>query len=152
MVRIHHEALRSVSSPERTSERFRAVTAAGELFSKSMSPFDTPEREFRERDAALSASEERYRELFENANDIVFTADLDGNFTSINRAGERLSGYDRSEVLSMNFTAVVAPEYAEVVQPRPRQETLGRRRSTTIRTRDPDEGRRAASRWKSTRG
>lgn len=52
----------------------------------------------READAALRASEERYRELFE----IVFTSDLEGNVTSINRAGERLSGHDRGEILSMN--------------------------------------------------
>jgi PAS domain S-box-containing protein len=73
-------------------------------------------RRLREADAELRASEERYRELFENANDIVFTVDLAGNFTSINRAGERLSGYHRDQVLSMNVAAIVAPEYLEAVR------------------------------------
>jgi PAS domain S-box-containing protein len=40
-------------------------------------------------DEELRRSEERYRELFENANDIVYTHDLDGIVTSVNVAGER---------------------------------------------------------------
>ena len=42
---------------------------------------------------ALRESEERYRELFENARDAIYVHDLDGNYTSINRAAEKLSGY-----------------------------------------------------------
>ena len=52
---------------------------------------------------ALRESEERYRDLVENANDIVFTLDLDGNVTSINSAVERLTGFSRAELLSMNM-------------------------------------------------
>lgn len=49
-----------------------------------------------EREQAL---EERYRELFENANDVVYTADLEGRFTSVNKAVERITGYTREETL-----------------------------------------------------
>jgi diguanylate cyclase (GGDEF)-like protein/PAS domain S-box-containing protein len=58
----------------------------------------------------LRQSEERYRELFENANDIVYTHDLAGNFTSLNKAAERITGYSREEALRMNFAQVIAPE------------------------------------------
>jgi PAS domain S-box-containing protein len=58
----------------------------------------------------LQRSEERYRELFENANDIVYTHDLAGNFTSINNAAERVLGYSSSDVLGLNVRDVVAPE------------------------------------------
>jgi len=58
----------------------------------------------------LRASEQRYRDLFENANDIVYTHDLQGNFTSINAAGERVTGYSRAEALRMNISRIVAPE------------------------------------------
>jgi PAS domain S-box-containing protein len=37
---------------------------------------------------SLRSSEEQFRQLFENANDIVYTLDLEGNFTSFNRVGE----------------------------------------------------------------
>jgi PAS domain S-box-containing protein len=64
----------------------------------------------------LHHSEERYRELFENANDIIYTHDLAGNFTSVNNAAERVLGYSRDEVLSMNVRDVIAPEQVETAQ------------------------------------
>jgi two-component system cell cycle sensor histidine kinase/response regulator CckA len=62
---------------------------------------------------ALRASEQHYRNLFENANDIIFGCDLVGNFTSINRAAEQITGYTREEAFGMNLLQVVAPEYRE---------------------------------------
>ena len=61
-------------------------------------------------EAVVRESEVRYRELFENANDIIYTHDLDGNFTSLNRSGERLTGYTREEAATMNVADVIAPE------------------------------------------
>ncbi|MEZ5426579.1 MAG: PAS domain S-box protein [Pyrinomonadaceae bacterium] len=62
---------------------------------------------------ALKESEERFRDLFENANDLIYTHDLEGNFTSLNRAGERITGYAREEAIKMNVSQIVAPEYLE---------------------------------------
>jgi len=60
---------------------------------------------------ALRESEERYRDLFENANDLIYTHDLAGNITSMNRAGERLTGYTRDEVRRMNIAQFLAPDH-----------------------------------------
>jgi PAS domain S-box-containing protein len=93
----------------RVAERTRQLEVA----------IETLRTEIRERERAeeaLRASEERYRELFENANDIVYTRDMAGSFTSINRAGERILGYPRAELLRMNVSQVVAPEYHEMVR------------------------------------
>jgi len=61
----------------------------------------------------LRRSQERYQEVVENANDIVYTQDLSGNFTSINRAGERITGYTRDEAQKLNMAQVVAPEHLD---------------------------------------
>jgi PAS domain S-box-containing protein len=62
---------------------------------------------------ALRQSEKRYRDLFENANDLIYTHDLNGNFTSLNKTGERITGYTRAEALEMNMAQVVVPEQLE---------------------------------------
>jgi PAS domain S-box-containing protein len=67
---------------------------------------------------ALRSSEERYRELFENANDVIFLHDLKGKVIEINRAGEYLTGYSRSEVLGHNFDNLIAPEARPLIHDR----------------------------------
>ena len=47
----------------------------------------------------LALSEERYRMLVDNANDIVATFDLKGRFTSVNPAIERILGFAPAEVI-----------------------------------------------------
>jgi PAS domain S-box-containing protein len=61
-------------------------------------------------EAAARESEERYRELLENANDMIYVHDLDGNFISWNRKAEDLSGYKMSETKALRITDLVAPE------------------------------------------
>ena len=67
---------------------------------------------------ALRQSEDKYRELIENANDIIYTIDLSGGLTSMNRSGERMTGYTHEEALRMNIANVIRPEDAERVRQR----------------------------------
>jgi PAS domain S-box-containing protein len=71
----------------------------------------TLREEKRRTEVALRDSEARYRELFENANDLLYVHDLHGRIISINHAAQRLSGYSHAEALTMNIFDVVAPEY-----------------------------------------
>jgi PAS domain S-box-containing protein len=52
--------------------------------------------------------------LFENAKDILFTIDLDGNVTSVNKAAEEVMGWPRTEALGKNIKGLVATEHAVV--------------------------------------
>ena len=64
----------------------------------------------------LRASEENYRDLVEGARDIIYTSDLSGRFTSLNRAGEQLTGYSREEAVTLNFADIVAPDYLDLAR------------------------------------
>jgi len=55
------------------------------------------------REASLQT---RYEELFRNANDMVFSVDSEGKFTSLNRAGERMLGLPSRTVIGMEMSTM----------------------------------------------
>lgn len=58
----------------------------------------------------LSRSEARFRDLVENAHDIIFTLSLDGKYTTMNEAGEHITGYTSEEAQQMTIDDTIAPE------------------------------------------
>jgi PAS domain S-box-containing protein len=56
-------------------------------------------------------NEQRYLSLLEHTDDIIYTHNLNGNFTSANGAAERLTGYSLEEILTLNVKQLVAPEF-----------------------------------------
>ncbi len=71
--------------------------------------------ERRRAEETLRASEYRYRELFDGAKDLIYVHDLNGNFVSINKAAQQITGYTADEALKMNIAQLVAPEDVENV-------------------------------------
>lgn len=63
----------------------------------------------------LRTSEERYRDLFENATDLIHSVDLDGRFQYVNTAWRKTLGYNDKEITDMTLSDVVIPEQRQAV-------------------------------------
>ncbi|MFI5397396.1 MAG: PAS domain S-box protein [Candidatus Binatia bacterium] len=75
---------------------------------------EAEERRARERaEEALRESEDRYRDLVENSQDLLCTHDLEGRILSMNAAPARALGYEPKEVLGRNIQNILAPEVRE---------------------------------------
>ena len=61
-------------------------------------------------EVALRESEERYRELFDNAREAIYVHDLSGRYVSLNGAAEKLSGYSREEIIGKHFSNFILPQ------------------------------------------
>ncbi|HET7322263.1 MAG TPA: PAS domain S-box protein, partial [Longimicrobiaceae bacterium] len=70
----------------------------------------------RRTEAAVRASRaEDLLALVEEAPDALYRADLSGNFTFVNAATERITGYPREELLRMSYLDLVRADYREGV-------------------------------------
>jgi len=78
-----------------------------------------PENKKRESD--LKESEAKYRELFENANDAMYTHDLKGKFLSINKLGSQLLGATEAEIIGSNIKQWLAPHSYGIFEDRVRK-------------------------------
>ena len=113
--KFEYQAYRKDGSRIWISENVRAVRDdSGTVVYYEGTAQDITERKHAEE--RLRESEERYRELFENAKDAIYVHDLDGRYTGMNRAAEKLSGYTRDEVLGKTFLDFVPPEHVEQVR------------------------------------
>jgi PAS domain S-box-containing protein len=66
-------------------------------------------------EAALKRSEARYRDLFENATDLIATVDLDSRLTAVNRRFADALGYTAEELIGRPLLDLVPPEWHEQV-------------------------------------
>jgi PAS domain S-box-containing protein len=66
--------------------------------------------ERRRAEQALHESEQRYRSLFDNNLDPIFSLDAEGRFFMANAAAERISGYTLEELKQTHFLRLCVPE------------------------------------------
>lgn len=90
----------------RVEERTRELRAAiGQLQSEIAYRAET--------EAALKASEKRYRHLVETSQDLIWSVDREGRFTFVNSAVKEMHGYNPEEMMGRLFSDFQPPEQVE---------------------------------------
>ncbi len=92
--------------------------------------------EARARAAALARSEARYTRLVESASDAIFTVDMDGRFTAVNRALELAVGSDRARLVGSAFVDLVDARDLPAAERLLRETYAGERSRGAVRFRD----------------
>lgn len=68
----------------------------------------TLEREVGKKTNEFKKSEQRYRSLVENAEDIIFTVNYDGNYLSINKHGATFFNLTPEEIIGKNISEIIS--------------------------------------------
>jgi PAS domain S-box-containing protein len=70
----------------------------------------------RRAEEALRLGEARFRQLTEQATDIIYNCDLRGRFTFFNHTAIKLMKYSEKELLGRHFLTLIRPDYQERAQ------------------------------------
>lgn len=81
---------------------------------------------------ALRQSEERYRQIFESANDAIISLTLDGIITTTNRGAEVLLGWPREERVGRHYREFLTPPSVTFTQERTRRIQAGEKVSLNL--------------------
>ncbi len=96
--------------------------------------------ELRQTYASLSESEEQYRTLVENLNDIIYTIDGNGYFTYVNPSFERVFRFTPEEIMGRHMATIVHPEDLPAIKERIETAVHGSPESFEFRAYDKEEG------------
>jgi len=94
----------------------KSLQSLSEEAQKLQTAYKALQRETEERqetETALKASEEKFRNLVENVNEVIYSLDEKGNLTYINPAIVRILGYRESEIIGRPFSDFIFKEDLE---------------------------------------
>jgi PAS domain S-box-containing protein len=78
----------------------------------------------------LDSSQQLYFDLFQNANDVVYTHDLTGRYTSLNAIGQQITGYSPEEIGNVDFRSLATPDDVELAHSMLREKLDGKETNT----------------------
>ena len=81
------------------------VVAGGTVWNRAL------HRQVRARTKAVERTERRYRDLVDNATDIIYRTDPSGRFTFVNPVATRILGFAEGELLSMKYFELMRPDW-----------------------------------------
>jgi diguanylate cyclase (GGDEF)-like protein/PAS domain S-box-containing protein len=79
---------------------------------------------------SLRESEEKYRELFDNATDFLYSMDASGIFTSVNKSLMNRLGYTSEEIIGAHISLILSPENLAIAQQMTAKKLAGETTST----------------------
>jgi PAS domain S-box-containing protein len=79
--------------------------AGGTVWNRSL------HRQVRARTKAVERTERRYRDLVDNASDMIYRTDPFGRFTFVNPVATRILGFGEGELLSMKYFELMRPDW-----------------------------------------
>lgn len=112
----------------------RPVFSNGKFLGRRVSNRDVTDRKIVEQELAIRA------ELLNCVSDSVFVVSLDGQILEVNDAAWRTRGFSREEMLAMNVSDLVSPQYAQSYPERLRLMAQHRQRSLESEHRLKDGG------------
>ena len=81
------------------------LVAGGTVWNRSL------HRQVQARTKAVERTERRYRDLVDNASDMIYRTDPFGRFTFVNPVATRILGFGESELLSMKYFELMRPDW-----------------------------------------
>jgi PAS domain S-box-containing protein len=123
--RMLAEATRQQEGPAEDSQEYRILTPQGETrwVHARVSPILAADgsrsgvvgtiediTEQRQAEETLRESEEKYRDLFENASDLIQSVAVDGPFVYVNPAWRETLGYSEEEIGGLSFMDIIHPD------------------------------------------
>ncbi len=81
------------------------LVAGGTAWNRSL------QKQVRARTQAVERTERRYRDLVDNASDMIYRTDPYGRFTFVNPVATRILGYAESELLAMKYFELMRPDW-----------------------------------------
>ncbi|MDF3027809.1 MAG: putative sensor protein [Fluviicola sp.] len=73
-----------------------------------------------------------YQSLVENAHDMIFNTDIDGNFTYLNEMSSRTFGYKNENLVGKDSVTIVHPDYRDIVKDFFRNQIINRIQNTYL--------------------